>query len=149
MKFWPIQRDGSVDVPYAVPEVVKPVLATFTTMYQTVAFCPPWIGYLVSEGETPVGTCAFKRPPAEGRVEVAYFTYPEHEGKGVATRMVEELIRIAAAEDPRLIVAAQTLPEHGASTRILQKHGFVFWGSLHHPEDGLVWEWRRTAGSAG
>lgn len=130
-------------MPYVVPEVVKPVLATFSTMYDIVAYRPPWIGYLVSEADDLVGTCAFKSAPAEGRVEIAYFTFPEHERKGVATRMVEKLLDLASAEDLSLVIAAQTLPEHGASTRILQKHGFVFWGSLQHPEDGLVWEWRR------
>jgi hypothetical protein len=28
-------------------------------------------------------------------------------------------------------------------TRILQKLGFELWGEVDHPEDGLVWEWRR------
>ena len=56
MKLWPIQHDGSVDVPYVVPEVVKPVLATFPMMYDIVAYRPPWIGYLVSEADDLVGT---------------------------------------------------------------------------------------------
>ena len=82
MKFWPIQRDGRVpQLPDLVPEAVRPVLATFSAMYDTIAYAPPWICYLVSEGEAVVGTCGFKGPPAGGRVEVAYFTLPGHEGK--------------------------------------------------------------------
>ena len=43
-----------------------------------------------------------------------------------------------------MVVAAQTLREEGASTRILKKLGFEFWGEILHPEDGPVWEWRRA-----
>ena len=144
MKFWPIQRDGGVaDLPYPVPDAVAPVLATFSAMYDSVAYAPPWICYLVSEGEAVVGTCGFKGPPAGGRVEVAYFTLPGQEGRGVATRMTQQLLRMAEAQDPTVLIAAQTLREHGASTRILQKLGFELWGEVNHPEDGLVWEWRR------
>jgi RimJ/RimL family protein N-acetyltransferase len=144
MKVRPITSDGTVEVPYVLPEIVTPILDTFAKMYRFVGYRPPWIGYLVSESDHLVGTCAFKSPPAEGRVEIAYFTFPEHEGNGVATRMVECLLSIAGGEDPSITIAAQTLPQYSASTKILQKHGFVFWDSLQHPEDGLVWEWRRT-----
>lgn len=145
MTFWPIQRDGSVaDLPGPIPEAVRPVLATFAGMYDAVAYVPPWICYLVSEGDAVVGTCGFKGPPAGDRVEVAYFTLPGHEGKGVATRMTRRLLEMAEAQDPSVRVAAQTLREHGASTRILQKLGFERWGDVDHPEDGLVWEWRRA-----
>jgi RimJ/RimL family protein N-acetyltransferase len=97
----------------------------------------------VSEGEAVVGTCGFKGPPAGSRVEIAYFTLPGYEGRGVATRMTHQLLRLAEAQDPTVLIAAQTLREHGASTRILQKLGFELWGEVNHPEDGLVWEWRR------
>lgn len=145
MKFWPIERDATIDTPYALPEVAKPVLATFSALYNRETYRPPWIGYLASEDEQFVGTCAFKSAPVDGRVEIAYFTFPEHEGRGVASRMVGQLLALASAEDANLVIAAQTLPEQGPSTSILKKHGFVFHHSLQHPEDGLVWEWRRRA----
>jgi RimJ/RimL family protein N-acetyltransferase len=47
-----------------------------------------WGSYLAYDGETPVGTCAFKTAPnAEGAVEIAYFTFPAFEGRGFATTM--------------------------------------------------------------
>lgn len=109
-------------------------------MYPAGVAALPWTGYLAEEEGQFVGTCAFKTPPQSGQVEIAYFTFPGHEGRGVATRMAEHLIRIARQEGMRRIVA-QTLPEPGPSTAILRKLGFRRAGELIHPEDGLVWEW--------
>jgi RimJ/RimL family protein N-acetyltransferase len=104
----------------------------------------PWVGYLAEEDGEFVGTCAFKSPPGEHGVEIAYFTFPEHEGRGLATRMAAELVAIATRAGART-VRAQTLPEVNASTKILEKLGFSNGGSVMHPEDGEVWEWTRTA----
>ncbi|PUA29095.1 MAG: hypothetical protein B0W54_00295 [Cellvibrio sp. 79] len=100
----------------------------------------PWMGYLVEEQGVFTGACAFKSLPVDGTVEIAYFTFPEYEGNGNATNMAKHLIRIASAHGARR-VTAQTLPEHNASTHILQKLQFVFAGVVQHPEDGEVWEW--------
>jgi [ribosomal protein S5]-alanine N-acetyltransferase len=82
---------------------------------------PPWVGYLALENGSVVGSCAFKSPPENNRVEIAYFTFPGHESRGVATRMASALVRIAIDRMPAVTVAAQTLPEEGASTSILKK----------------------------
>lgn len=102
----------------------------------------PWAGYLVKEDGQYVGTCAFKSQPVDGAVEIAYFTFPEHEGRGVATQMARRLIELAAAHGITRI-RAQTLPVTSASTHILQKLGFAKVGTIIHPEDGPVWEWQR------
>jgi len=144
MKLWPLERDGTGGpLPTPLPEAAKPVLATFAKMYETTPYLPPWIGYLASEDDVLVGTCAFKSAPKEGVVEIAYFSFPGHEGRGVATRMAQQLIDISHAADPSVTVIAQTLPAYGASTRVLQKLGFVCRRSLPHPDDGLVWEWQQ------
>jgi hypothetical protein len=49
---------------------------------------------------------------------------------------------IARQADSTLPIAAQTLPEENALTTILRKPGFRLLGSVHHPEDGEIWEWR-------
>ncbi len=100
----------------------------------------PWIGYLVEEQGVFTGACAFKSLPVDGSVEIAYFTFPEYERNGNATNMAKHLIGIACAHGARRITA-QTLPEHNASTHILQKLQFTFAGVVQHPEDGEVWEW--------
>ena len=43
---------------------------------------------------------------------------------------------------PTLLIAAQTLPEENASTSILRKLGFRLHGSVHHPDNREIWEWR-------
>ena len=48
---------------------------------------PEWFGYLAIEGETQrlCGVCTFKGPEVEGAVEMAYFTFPGFEGRGIGT----------------------------------------------------------------
>jgi RimJ/RimL family protein N-acetyltransferase len=88
-----------------------------------------------------VGGCGFKGAPADNRVEIAYSTFPDFEGRGLATQMARHLVDIALVTSPGITVAAQTLPEENASTTILRKLGFVFKETLIHPEDGQMWEW--------
>jgi RimJ/RimL family protein N-acetyltransferase len=113
-------------------------------MYPNGAAIAPWTGYLAEERGAFVGTCAFKAPPESGVVEIAYFTFPGNEGRGIATAMAQRLVELAASHGVTGI-KAQTLPERNASTRVLEKLGFGFSGSVIHPEDGEVWEWRKDA----
>ena len=122
-------------------DILRSVVEATVALYQKVGFMPPWIGYIARKGEVTVGTCGFKSPPVGGQAEIAYFTFPGHEGQGIATWMAEELVRIAKLADGGLKVTAQTLPENNASTAVLTKVGFQFARTVDHPEDGLVWEW--------
>ena len=100
-----------------------------------------WGGYFVVDAVTRevVGSCAFKTPPTEdGTVEIAYFTYPEFEGRGYATAMAMKLIRLASGSPSINQVLAHTLPERNASTRVLEKAGMTFVGEVIDPEDGRV-----------
>lgn len=123
-------------------DFLKDLCASTIAMYPNGAPELPWAGYLAEEHGILVGTCAFKSAPIDGEVEIAYFTFPEHEGQGVATRMAQLLVNLAS-ENGVVRTKAQTLPEPNASTRILEKLGFVFAGSVNHPEDGEVWEWHK------
>src|ERR1700722_15749706 len=68
-----------------LPQMAKDVCQNHAELYKKSGYTPPWIGYLAVENQLCVGTCAFKSAPNFGRVEIAYFTFPEHEGKGIAT----------------------------------------------------------------
>jgi RimJ/RimL family protein N-acetyltransferase len=125
-----------------LPDLAHDVMQAFAQLYRDVGYQPPWVGYLVLEDDVCIGTCAFKSPPRAGEVEIAYFTFPEHEGRGFATRMAARLVQIARAALPGVVVVAQTLPEDNASTAVLRKIGFAFTDERQHPTDGLVWEWR-------
>jgi [ribosomal protein S5]-alanine N-acetyltransferase len=127
-----------------LPEVTDEVFRATVKLYGTVGFEEPWVCYLALAGDTPVGTCGFKSPPREGRVEIAYFVFPEYEGRGFATAIAAELLAIARRHRSSVVVAAQTLPERNASYRVLEKLGFRHVETIDHPEDGTVWEWQLT-----
>ncbi len=106
-------------------------------------FVRPWVGYLAEEAGQVVGTCAFKAPLQGGRVEIAYFTFPEFEGRGYATTMAAALVALARDSGEVAAVRAHTLPERNASARVLTKLGFTLLGEVEEPEDGTVWRWER------
>jgi len=131
-------------------EVARQVCKATQSLYRSAGFVEPWIGYLVTYEQRLVGACAFKSAPADAgragsRVEIGYLTFPSFEGKGIATEMVRELVKIARGAltpaRPRLILVARTMNEENASNAILRKFGFQFAGEQADPEDGLVWEW--------
>jgi RimJ/RimL family protein N-acetyltransferase len=114
--------------------------------------CPrdvPWGAYLVADLDTRdvVGTCAFKDAPnTDGEVEIAYHTYPGFEGRGYARAMAARLVEIAKAAKR---VVAHTLPQTGASTRVLERLGFARSGEVHDPHDGVIWRWELGARRSG
>jgi RimJ/RimL family protein N-acetyltransferase len=122
-------------------DVARDVLGATMDFYRSSGFNEPWISYLALSGSRPVGICSFKSQPVDGRVEIGYFTFPEHEGRGVATTMAAHLIAIADAHDRNVLVTAQTLRERNASHRVLEKLGFQPVGTVEHPQEGAVLEW--------
>jgi RimJ/RimL family protein N-acetyltransferase len=138
----PIDRDGTPrGYTGSLPEVASEVFHATAELYERAGFEEPWIGYLALADETPLGTCGYKAKPQGGRVEIAYFTFPEHEDRGYASAMAAQLVTIAQEHESSIVVAAQTLPERNASHRILEKLGFRHVDTIDHPEDGTVWEW--------
>ena len=142
MNFTAITQDILSDNRVQNSEFLKQLCTSTIAMYPNQLPMLPWVGYLAEKNGVFVGTCAYKSSPENGEVEIAYFTFPEYEGQGVATLMAQWLINIANQHGVSC-VKAQTLPEKNASVRILETLNFVFVGSVDHPEDGKVWEWRR------
>lgn len=148
MELIPISQDGKPEKEIKnLHPIAENILTATVELYKTASYELPWVGYLVLDdiGEC-IGTCAFKSPPTNNSVEIAYFTFPEYEGRGYASRMANNLVHIALKAQPGIQVIAQTLPEENTSTSTLKKAGFVFDKEVHHPEDGLVWEWKFTGG---
>jgi [ribosomal protein S5]-alanine N-acetyltransferase len=140
MNLIPITNEIFVSKLVKSSELLISVCESTVAMYSSGAPIMPWIGYLAEERGTIVGTCAFKTPPDSDGVEIAYFTFPGYEGQGVATRMASRLVEIAVQQGV-LRLRAQTLPQPSASTRILEKLGFTFVGTVVHGQDGNVWTW--------
>jgi RimJ/RimL family protein N-acetyltransferase len=142
MNLLAIDRNGTVSgLATQIPEVGQSAIESTVQLYSKVGWIQPWIGYLAFEDGTCVGTCAFPSAPRNNVVEIAYFTFPGNDGRGVATRMAALLISLAKASAPNVVVTAHTLPEENASTRVLRKLGFVLDGLRIHEEDGLIWVW--------
>lgn len=137
-----INRDGALSDPSVVlaGDALAVCRAT-AAMYGSIGFAPPWVGYLGTSGEQAVGTCAFKSAPSAGAVEIAFFTFPGHEGQGVATAMAGQLLDLTYATDHSLKVIAHTLPERNAAGAVLRKLGFLLLGDWQDPLDGPTWEW--------
>jgi len=126
----------------SLPDSARQVCESTARLYQREGFAPPWVGYLAQQDNCIVGGCAFKSPVINNLVEIAYYTFAEHENRGVATAMATALVKIARDAVPDVALIAQTEPCPNASNSILQNLGFRFTGTVHHPEDGAVWEWR-------
>jgi uncharacterized cupin superfamily protein len=138
-------RIGEDGVPegYAQPlsDAARGACMASASLYGAAGFVPPWVCYLCLIDGQCVGTCAFKSAPRNQQVEIAYFTFPEFEGRGYATAMARKLVEMAREVSPELVVVALTLPEENASTKVLRKLGFRLVGRVRHPVDGEVWEW--------
>jgi RimJ/RimL family protein N-acetyltransferase len=107
---------------------------------------PEWFGHFAVEGESQqlVGVCSLKGPPVDGVVEIAYFTFPGFEGRGIATAMARFVLERARALPGVTLAIAHSAPERNASTRILEKIGMRFAGE--EEEDGVaVWRWEISA----
>lgn len=109
--------------------------------YLQIGFNLPWVGYFVIKNNQVVGTGGFTGQPQEGRVEIAYWTFEEFEGQGIASYTCKELVAIARKTDPMLTITAKTKPEYNASTKILQKNGFEQAGIVQDHEIGDAWFW--------
>jgi GNAT superfamily N-acetyltransferase len=142
----PIRYSRSAGFGMGAHAALIQVVATNSAAFQErEGIDPPWGGYLAVDPSTRlvVGTCGFKgAPDAEGAVEIAYFTFPGGEGRGIATAMARALCALASGHPVRTL-RAHTLPEPGASARLLARLGFARTATVVDPEDGPVWRWER------
>ncbi len=123
------------------PECV-PILKVYPEYYKKIGFNKPWIGYFASiDGTEIVGTAGYKGKPRDGRIEVAYGTFKEYEGKGIGTEICRQLVLLALQADPDVKITARTMQDGYASMKILEKNGFQCLGIVHDEEDGDVFEW--------
>ena len=94
---------------------------------------------MVSDGEA-VGMISIKERDAAGRWDIGYGVASSRERRGHATAAVAALKAIAQ-DTGATGLTAETLPDSGASPRVLRRNGFVCTGQFDHPEDGWVDQW--------
>jgi RimJ/RimL family protein N-acetyltransferase len=85
----------------------------------------PWTAVLTSE-ERVVGWGGLNKDPSEPHwgVEVAYYFDPAYWGRGLATELVRESLKLAFEDLGLEYVGAFAKPENVASVRVLIKNGF-------------------------
>ncbi|WP_118857944.1 GNAT family N-acetyltransferase [Sphingomonas mesophila] len=109
---------------------------------------PPWCTYIGWLEDSPVVMGGYKGAPGEeNSVEIGYLTFEEHQGKGHATALAAFLIQLAEEHGVRA-VTAHTSMEVNASTRVLEKTGFVRNGIGYDEDVGAVWRWHRVSSAA-
>ncbi len=117
------------------------LLDMYKDFYPKFGFNLPWVGYFVIRQNEIVGSCSFVGQPQDGKIEIAYWTFKEFEGQGVASFACEKLVAIAYETDSSLTIIAKTAPEQNASTKILKKNGFTFSAIVQDEEIGNAWLW--------
>ncbi|MFA7380328.1 MAG: GNAT family N-acetyltransferase [Bacteroidia bacterium] len=117
------------------------LLQMYEEYYPQIGFHLPWVAYLVVRESQVVGSCSFIGQPHEGKVEIAYWTFKEFEGQGIASFACKELLKIAQNADPKVTITAKTAPEHNPSTRILENNKFIFTEIVQDDEIGDAWLW--------
>lgn len=117
------------------------LLQMYEEYYPKIGFHLPWVAYLVVRENQVVGSCSFTGQPYDGKVEIAYWTFKEYEGQGIASFACKELLKIALNTDPKVTITAKTAPEHNASTRILENNKFAFTKIVQDEEIGDAWLW--------
>jgi [ribosomal protein S5]-alanine N-acetyltransferase len=122
------------------------LLQMYEDYYPKTGFNPPWVSYLIIRQNKVVGSCGFTGAPDNGKVEIAYWTFKEFEGQGIASFACKELVKIAQRSDSAVTVTAKTAPGPNASTRILQNNRFIQSGTVVDEEIGEAWLWTLRAG---
>ena len=91
--------DFAVENGVRVHEVAQAVALHSLEFMRTFSLETPahWFGHFAIEGETQqmVGVCSLKGPPVGGVVEIAYYTFPGFEGRGIGTEMARFVLERA------------------------------------------------------
>jgi ribosomal-protein-alanine N-acetyltransferase len=69
-----------------------------------------------------------------GEIEVGYALLPEFWGRGLATELTRESVRVAFVELHAPDLVAFTLPTNRASRRVMEKAGFHYEGDIVHAD---------------
>lgn len=125
-----------------MPEPLEEACAASAALFDRIGFVPPWVSYVYVSGNVCVGGCAFVGAPQIDKVEIAYFTLAENEGRGFASSLARALVDVAKANAPQVTIIAKTLPDQNASTAILKKLGFILAGTVADDDVGPAWLWR-------
>lgn len=116
-----------------------------------------WVGHDISTGRF-VARGGLRAVEVGGRkeVEVGYAVMSEYWGRGLATELAVESVRVGFTELRQASLVCFTLPTNRASQRVMMKAGFCFecdtiWADLPHVLYRLTaaqWQERSAAGES-
>ena len=125
MQLLPIDIDETKNATLRKSQECLDILDIYPGYYDRVGYNKPWIGYLATiDGEEIVGAGGYKGKPKDGKVEIAYGTFKNYEGRGIGTEICRQLVLLSLQTDPAVRIMARTLPDGYASISILKKNGF-------------------------
>jgi len=113
------------------PETAADALPLFLSWLEAAPDRIGWFGWyalaLIGDANTPtlVGGGGFMGPPRGGVVQLGYSVLPQFQLQGYTTEMVCGLVRWALAQEGVERIAAETEWANPASTRVLEKAGFI------------------------
>lgn len=142
-----LSADLSAEI-YQSPDC-QDLIRAYRDFYKQVPFQPPWVGYFIKNEVAVLGSCGFTGPPMAEAVEIAYWTFPAFEGRGVASFACRELIKMARKARPAITITAKTAPLKNASVSILEKNGFILKGVTQDHEIGEAWFWVQEPENSG
>ncbi len=111
MKLIPIDLEADASGEMYASEDCQTLIKIYEEYYPTIGFNLPWIGYFVVKNEQVVGCCGFKGQPNNGKVEIAYWTFPAFERQGISSFSCKELVSISQKTNPNISITATTAPE--------------------------------------
>jgi RimJ/RimL family protein N-acetyltransferase len=99
-----------------------------------------WTWYFILQGNTDadrvlIGNGGFKGCPTDGSVEVGYSILQQFQNAGFGSEATAGLVDWAFGQQVDCVLA-ETLPELGASIRVLEKNGFLYIGA--GSEEGVI-----------
>lgn len=106
-----------------------------------------WVSYFIITQEHPtlIGTCGYKGEPSEdGMIEIGYEIRDDFQNRGLATEAAKLLTDNALSSDDVRYILAHTIEIENASTAVLKKIGFEYIQSIEDPEDGTIYQWRKS-----
>jgi len=96
----------------------------------------PYLLHVLLDGSRVAGRIGGHGGPDDGLLEIGYFVAPAYRGRGLATRMVGELLAWLVPQGVRR-VRASVAPDNVASLAIIARFGFEQVGEQWDDEDGL------------
>jgi RimJ/RimL family protein N-acetyltransferase len=98
--------------------------------------------WMIVSGDEVVGLCGYHHAPTNGAVEIGYSIAGSRRRRGHATRAVEAMVAQALVAGVRLLIA-ETAVANLASSRVLERNGFLRAGTRIDVEDGAVLAWQK------